>query len=648
MLSLGSYINKRMDMEILEIQEPHDQKREEETQDIAIGIDLGTTNSLVAFATNGMARVIPDDDGVYILPSIVNYLQGKCIVGLQALENNGYVRSVKSILGKDHDYIRDNFKYPHIFDQNGIAKIQVGDEQKTGIELSAEILICLKNRAENFLNKKVEYAIITVPAYFNDHQRIAVKEAARLSGLKVLRLINEPTAAAFAYGLDKNISGKFLVYDLGGGTFDISLLEKKDNVFKVLATCGDTNFGGDTLDDLCMQYCLNEIQRHDTQFSLLDYEKHEFLLSVKKAKEELSQSDGDSSSGVELNFKNTKCHLSLESFNNIIHDKIQYSVDMVKDVLREAGSSPSQITGIVMVGGSTRIPYIQDLLVQQLGIDLYTNLNPDEIVALGAALQADNLINGGSRGLLLDITPLSLGLEVMGGLVDKVIQRNTRIPVSVTKEFTNYVDNQAAISFHILQGEREKVEDCRSLGKFELKDIHQCQAGTARIEVTFAIDADGILVVSARDNNSGSKYDIEINSLDDLSVQNIEQMLIDSLEHGQEDMENKLIIEKQESLKHDIEYIKKALVQYGDKVTPPQYKQLQAIVDKAEKVISNAQLNDLTSMSNELDQSVSWFVEMAVHSDIVDGLQGMKVDELAVQVQAGHQHGKSDKESSNQ
>jgi len=533
-------------MALLQISEPG-QAPDPHQRRIAVGIDLGTTHSLVASMRNGFAECLPDAEGHVILPSAVRYLDndgrqiGRAALASQADDPQNTLVSVKRFMGRGVADIANRDQLPYVFvDKPGMLAIQTRAGEKSPVEVSAEILATLRFRAEDTFNDDVYGAVITVPAYFDDAQRQATKDAAQLAGIHVLRLINEPTAAAIAYGLDQGSEGVYAVYDLGGGTFDISILRLSRGVFEVLATGGDSALGGDDYDRALVDW----VQTQTGCVIATPADKSNVLVSARTCKEALSAADHVTFS-VTLSSGALSHTVSRADFEAATAPLTQRTLSAVRKALRDTKLSKEDIQGVVMVGGSTRMPQVQQAIADLFNCPPLNNLNPDEVVALGAAIQANQLAGNNPDGdlLLLDVIPLSLGIETMGGLVERIVPRNQTIPTAMAQDFTTYQDGQTALALHVVQGERDLVADCRSLARFELRGIPPMAAGAARIRVTFTVDADGMLSVDAQEQISGVTANIIVKPSYGLSDDQIATMLQDSFKTAEQDIKARALVE---------------------------------------------------------------------------------------------------------
>ena len=600
---------------------------------LAVGIDLGTTNSLVATVRSGSAVCLPDSDGRATLPSVVRYLDGEVEVGKNALSAQktdplNTVSSAKRLIGRTLTDLAQEAQYlPYRFTPNErVVELNTRQGAKTPIEVSAEILKALKSRAEETLGGDLVGAVITVPAYFDDAQRQATKDAARLAGLNVLRLLNEPTAAAIAYGLDNASEGTFVVYDLGGGTFDVSVLQLTKGLFEVKATGGNSALGGDDFDHRLFCYLLEQ-----NDLSKLNEQDSQLLLSlVRSAKEKLTT---QTEAVIETTLSDGhKVHtvITRQEFHNLTQNLVQKTIEPVKQALKDAGVTKADVKGVIMVGGSTRMLHVQQAVATFFGQTPLNNLNPDEVVALGAAIQANVLAGNKTDGewLLLDVTPLSLGLETYGGLAEKIIPRNSTIPTARAQDFTTFKDGQTAMTIHIVQGERELVSDCRSLAKFTLRGIPPMAAGAARIRVTFQVDADGLLSVSAQEQSAGVQAQIEVKPSYGLDDSTITQMLKDSMSNAAEDMAARARAEAVVEAESLTDAVNAALELDSDLLEAEELQQIQQDIANLQGRLKDGKAEDIRAAVAKLSHSTDNFAAKRMNRNIQRALTGQNVDNI--------------------
>ena len=615
-------------MALLQIAEPG-QSAAPHQHRLAAGIDLGTTNSLVASVLSAVPKALQGEDGSILIPSVVKYgandaepLVGAAALAGQTQDALNTIASVKRLMGRNlADVLKAGAPSYELVDQPGMVAVQTVAGIKSPVEVSADILRSLRARAEASLGGDLTGVVITVPAYFDDAQRQATKDAARLAGLHVLRLLNEPTAAAIAYGLDKGAEGVYAVYDLGGGTFDVSVLRLSRGVFEVLSTGGDSALGGDDFDRALAHWLASQQQR---AWNLLTpYEQQHLLTCARAAKEALSSFDAVDVAGITV---------TGEVFADLTAHLISKTISATRRALKDAQLSLDEVDGVVLVGGSTRMPVARRAVASFFGKEPLTNINPDEVVALGAAMQANALVGNTADGewLLLDVCPLSLGLETMGGLVEKIIPRNATLPVSRAQDFTTFKDGQTAMSLHVLQGEREGVKDCRSLARFELRGIPPMVAGAARIRVTFQIDADGLLSVTAREQSMGIAAHVEVKPSYGLSDQEVATMLQESVLRAKSDMALRMLREAQVDARRLLDATEAAVHEDGNELlSPAERLHIQEAMNLvADKLETEAPVDDVKAACNALNMVTADFAARRMDASIRKALSGRVLESI--------------------
>ena len=616
-------------MALLQISEPGYSPAPHQRR-VAVGIDLGTTHSLVASVRNGVSECLPDAQGRVILPSAVRYLEGGGrqigfdAKAAQAQDPENTVVSVKRFMGRGLSDVVGHDKLPyHFVDKPGMLALQTVQGEKSPVEVSAEILATLRYRAEDTFADDLYGAVITVPAYFDDAQRQATKDAAQLAGLKVLRLINEPTAAAIAYGLDNASEGVYAIYDLGGGTFDISILRLTQGVFQVLATGGDSALGGDDYDRALADWVMAQagVKVHTPQ------DKAIAIIAARACKEELSAAHCAACHAC-IGGENVRFEVVNEQFEKLTATLTQRTMQAVRKTLRDAGLDKDEVKGVVMVGGSTRMPQIQQAVANFFGRPPLTNLDPDQVVALGAAIQANQLAGNNTSGelLLLDVIPLSLGIETMGGLVERIVPRNETIPTAKAQDFTTYQDGQTALALHVVQGERDLVADCRSLARFELRGIPPMAAGAARIRVTFTVDADGLLTVSAKEQISGVETHIDVKPSYGLGDDQIAKMLQDSFTTAEADMKARALVEARVDCDRMLLASASALAADGDLLSDAERAAIDSLMAITRAALTLQDPAQIEAATQTLAKGTEAFAALRMNRGIQQALAGRNIE----------------------